>query len=134
MEGRLFIYNADRSLPAFISETAGSRSERNVVVFIGGLTDGFLATPYLTHLQSRIATAGWSLVQVLLSSSYAGYGHSSLRQDVEELDSLLHHLVLPFYTFLNEIHQSSLRTSWRSQSRGQARWCCSATVRGARTS
>ena len=95
MEGRLFIYNAERRLPAFISETSGSRSVRKVVVFIGGLTDGFLATPYLTHLQSRIATAGWSLVQVLLSSSYAGYGHSSLRQDVEELDSLLHHLVLP---------------------------------------
>jgi hypothetical protein len=126
MEGRLFIYNAERRLPAFLSQTAGSRNDsvRKVVVFIGGLTDGFLATPYLAHLQSRIATAGWSLVQVLLSSSYAGYGHSSLRQDVEELDSLLHHLVLPLpirlYTSF-EIHQSSLHTSWRYQSRGQAR-------------
>jgi hypothetical protein len=66
------------------------------VVFVAGLTDGFMATPYLAQLQARLASGGWSLVQALLSSSYAGYGHSSLRQDVQELDALVQHLVLEF--------------------------------------
>ncbi|KAF3615694.1 hypothetical protein FXO37_35399 [Capsicum annuum] len=50
------------------------------VIFIGGLTDGFLATDYLEPLAIALDKEKWSLVQFLLSSSYSGYGTSSLRQ------------------------------------------------------
>lgn len=63
------------------------------VIFIGGLTDGFLATEYLEPLAIALDKEKWSLVQFLLSSSYCGYGISSLKQDAIELDQLINYLI-----------------------------------------
>ncbi|KAK6930026.1 Fusarinine C esterase SidJ [Dillenia turbinata] len=66
---------------------------RQQVIFIGGLTDGFLATEYLEPLAIALEKEKWSLVQFLLSSSYSGYGTSSLKQDAMELDQLINYLI-----------------------------------------
>lgn len=63
------------------------------VIFIGGLTDGFLATSYLEPLAIALDRENWSLVQFLMSSSYSGYGTSSLQQDAKELDLLINYLI-----------------------------------------
>ncbi|RWR93708.1 UPF0613 protein PB24D3.06c [Cinnamomum micranthum f. kanehirae] len=63
------------------------------VIFIGGLTNGFLATKYLEPLSVALENENWSLVQPLLSSSYAGYGTSSLEQDAMELDQLISYFI-----------------------------------------
>ncbi|KAF5752307.1 hypothetical protein HS088_TW01G00215 [Tripterygium wilfordii] len=63
------------------------------VIFIGGLTDGFLATDYLEPLAMALDREKWSLVQLLLSSSYSGYGTSSLQEDAMELDQLISFLI-----------------------------------------
>ncbi|XP_027165409.1 UPF0613 protein PB24D3.06c [Coffea eugenioides] len=63
------------------------------VIFIGGLTDGFLATQYMEPLASALEKEKWSLVQFLMSSSYSGYGTSSLKQDAMELDQLINYLI-----------------------------------------
>ncbi|KAK8579421.1 hypothetical protein V6N13_142631 [Hibiscus sabdariffa] len=63
------------------------------VIFIGGLTDGFLATEYLEPLAIALDNEKWSLVQLLMSSSYNGYGTSSLQQDAMELDQLISYLI-----------------------------------------
>ncbi|XP_030536169.2 UPF0613 protein PB24D3.06c [Rhodamnia argentea] len=63
------------------------------VIFIGGLTDGFLATEYLEPLAIALDKEHWSLVQLLMSSSYSGYGTSSLQQDAAELDQLISYLI-----------------------------------------
>ncbi|XP_047958018.1 UPF0613 protein PB24D3.06c [Salvia hispanica] len=63
------------------------------VIFIGGLTDGFLATEYLEPLAIALEKERWSLVQFLFSSSYSGYGVSSLKQDAAELDQLISYLI-----------------------------------------
>ncbi|KAL2922027.1 UPF0613 protein PB24D3.06c [Bienertia sinuspersici] len=63
------------------------------VVFIGGLTDGFMATEYLEPLAIALDHEKWSLVQILLSSSYTAYGTSSLEQDAMELDQLISYLI-----------------------------------------
>lgn len=63
------------------------------VIFIGGLTDGFLATEYLEPLAIALDKEHWSLVQLLMSSSYSGYGTSSLQQDATELDQLISYLI-----------------------------------------
>lgn len=99
----MFVYDAEKRLVAFTSGhvperkgkegAATAETREDVVVFVGGLTDGFLATPYLPELGDALARCGWELVQALLSSSYSGYGHASLAQDVQELDRLLHHMV-----------------------------------------
>ncbi|KAJ0036021.1 hypothetical protein Pint_24909 [Pistacia integerrima] len=63
------------------------------VIFIGGLTDGFIATEYLEPLAIALDKERWSLVQLLMSSSYSGYGISSLKQDAMELDQLISYLI-----------------------------------------
>lgn len=63
------------------------------VIFIGGLGDGFMATEYLVPLAIALDNEKWSLVQILLSSSYSAYGTSSLEQDAMEIDQLISYLI-----------------------------------------
>ena len=58
-------------------------------IYIGGLTDGLLACRYVDDLAPALDRLGWALVQPVLSSSYTGYGCSSLARDAEELGELL---------------------------------------------
>jgi len=55
------------------------------MVYLGGLTDGLLACPYVEALGEICHARGWALVQPVLSSSYAGYGTGSLDRDTEEV-------------------------------------------------
>ncbi|XP_068663336.1 UPF0613 protein PB24D3.06c-like isoform X2 [Aristolochia californica] len=75
MKGVLFKYGPK---PAQVAFRTGYFQQQ--VIFIGGLTDGFLATEYLEPLSVALENEKWSLVQLLLSSSYSGYGISSLQQ------------------------------------------------------
>lgn len=59
-------------------------SRIDTIIFIGGLGDGLLTVPYTVHL-AKFLPESYSLVEVLLSSSYAGWGVSSLDSDVKEL-------------------------------------------------
>lgn len=63
------------------------------VIFLGGLTDGLLATEYLEPLSIALESESWSLVQPLLSSSYVGYGTSTLELDAMELNQLIDYLI-----------------------------------------
>jgi hypothetical protein len=54
------------------------------LIFIGGLFDGLLTVPYPLTIASSLPPT-WTLAQPILSSSYAGWGTSSLQQDVKEL-------------------------------------------------
>lgn len=57
--------------------------------------DGYNALPYLPLLGKYLEEQlGFSLIQVMLTSSHMGYGISSLQEDVKELDIL--------FTFLRE--------------------------------
>jgi pimeloyl-ACP methyl ester carboxylesterase len=64
----------------------------NKLICIGGLTDGLLACPWVTLLAEECKKINWVLIQPLLSSSYAGYGTSSLHSDTQELSMLVDHL------------------------------------------
>ncbi|KAI6683784.1 hypothetical protein NL676_029697 [Syzygium grande] len=86
--GVLFKYGAK---PIQVAFKTGEYKQQ--VIFIGGLTDGFLATDYLEPLAIALDKEKWSLVQLLMSSSYSGYGTSSLQQDATELDQLISYLI-----------------------------------------
>lgn len=66
---------------------------RQQVIFVAGQSDGFMATKYLQPLAIALEKEKWSLVQFLLTSSYSGYGMSSLNQDAKELDQLIRFLI-----------------------------------------
>jgi len=88
LSGILFKYGTKSAQVAF--RTGDFKQQ---VIFIGGLTDGLLATEYLQPLSMALEAEKWSLVQPLLSSSYSGYGTSSLKQDALELDQLISYLI-----------------------------------------
>eukprot|EP00124_Ichthyophonus_hoferi_P004618 Ihof_evm1s531 gene=Ihof_evmTU1s531 len=69
--------------PAQTDEQAG------YLVVIGGLGDGFFATQYVTDLVDAMTVKGYSVVQVLMRSSYSMYGSMSLSDDVDDLDGLV---------------------------------------------
>lgn len=55
---------------------------------IGGLSDGLGSLPYAGALAAALQAVGWGLTQAQLTSSYHGYGVSSLNQDADELLAL----------------------------------------------
>eukprot|EP00727_Mastigamoeba_balamuthi_P004955 m51a1_g14458 hypothetical protein (279) ;mRNA; r:654235-655260 len=88
MHGDLFVYDAEARLAAFQSDGPRDR----VLVVLGGLSDGLISLPFLEPLQAALATHGWGLVQALLTSSYSGFGCSTLARDAAEIARLVTHL------------------------------------------
>lgn len=65
--------------------TTSTTTNPHSLLFVGGLGDGLYTVPYATELAKALAPSDWSVFVVLLSSSYNGWGISSLDQDVEEI-------------------------------------------------
>ena len=61
-----------------------SSPPENTLLFISGLGDGLLTVPYTIPLAASLPPT-WSLIQPLLTSSYSGWGTSSLSLDVAEI-------------------------------------------------
>lgn len=69
---RLPLINSDLTLP-------------HSVVFIGGLTDTLGSVTYLDRLAQGVASYGFSVTQLQLSSSLGGFGVCSLEGDAQEI-------------------------------------------------
>jgi len=89
MFGELTIYNDDKRLSLFESNPLIP----NKFIFIGGLTDGLLALPYLENLSKTLLQYNYSLIQPILSSSYLGYGKVNLENDIKELDDVFSYII-----------------------------------------
>ena len=68
-----------------------STTAKNILLWIGGLGDGLLTVPYVRRLAQALPQ-GWILVEILLSSSYNGWGTSSLKRDVQEIEKCVEYL------------------------------------------
>ncbi|CAO2651995.1 Nn.00g002780.m01.CDS01 [Neocucurbitaria sp. VM-36] len=66
------------------SGAVSSNETPNTLLYIGGLTDGLLTVPYPTAIAASLPPS-WVLAEVLLSSSYKGWGVCSLARDAREL-------------------------------------------------
>lgn len=101
MKGELFCYAPGRvafeSLPTLCANRNIEVSTiTNKCILLGGLSDGLMPVPYTVKLLEEAcynSHDSWSLIQPILSSSYLGFGHGSLDNDVVELDELISHLV-----------------------------------------
>ncbi|OAV92387.1 hypothetical protein PTTG_27665 [Puccinia triticina 1-1 BBBD Race 1] len=87
--GLIHLYDQENRLTAFES---GDLEARSTVIFIGGLGDGLCAVPYIDLLAAALEEVNFSLIQVLLSSSYAGFGFGSIEKDAQEIRKLLRYL------------------------------------------
>ncbi|KAL6708639.1 hypothetical protein ACN47E_002620 [Coniothyrium glycines] len=64
--------------------TISSTDAPNTLLWVGGLTDGLLTVPYPTSIAAALPPS-WVLAEVLISSSYKGWGTGSLQRDAREL-------------------------------------------------
>ncbi|KAK8791123.1 hypothetical protein WA158_005754 [Blastocystis sp. Blastoise] len=85
IQGSLFLYSEEKKLSAFMTESR----KNGALVFIPGLTDGFLSLDYLNDLQRTLKDLNLTFVQPMLRSSYLQYGITSLQTDCEDLDELM---------------------------------------------
>ena len=81
--GRLHTYAP--GLVAFEHDFDSSLPKPHSLIFVGGLFDGMFTVPYLPTLALSVAQLGYTLFSIILSSSYAGFGMSSLGKDVEQI-------------------------------------------------
>ncbi|KAI9796258.1 MAG: hypothetical protein M1833_006427 [Piccolia ochrophora] len=63
----------------------------NTICWIGGLSDGLLTVPYPRTIAHALPPT-WCLVEILLSSSYTGWGTSSVVQDANEISDCITYL------------------------------------------
>jgi len=91
LDGTLFLYDPAHRLVAF--QHGQSSAVVRLFIFVPGLTDGLLALPYIPALARAVARQGWTFVQPVLSSSYMGFGISSVSTDCAELDLLVDHML-----------------------------------------
>jgi hypothetical protein len=85
--GTLFQYTATPCpLQAFESGVVGAN---NVIIMLGGLTDGLLACSYVSMLSSVCFRHSFALIQPVLRSSYCQFGMQTLESDVEDLSALV---------------------------------------------
>ncbi|KAL8902169.1 MAG: hypothetical protein Q9192_000152 [Flavoplaca navasiana] len=83
--GILHRYVRDTSHLVAFEHTQYGLAPNNSLLFVGGLNEGFLTIPYAQDLAASLAPYNYSFIEVLLSSAFSGWGHSSISQDVEEL-------------------------------------------------
>ena len=55
------------------------------LIFLGGLGDGLWSPAYLAEIMKALEHAPWTVFQPVLTSSYRGWGLSSLDQDIDEV-------------------------------------------------
>uniref|UniRef100_A0A7S3ZEF4 Uncharacterized protein n=1 Tax=Lotharella globosa TaxID=91324 RepID=A0A7S3ZEF4_9EUKA len=72
-----------------VFRTAPKVPSRKYLIFVGGLTDGLMATNYVAPLAKAVNKREWTFLQPLISSSYTGYGSQSLALDCQELSELV---------------------------------------------
>jgi pimeloyl-ACP methyl ester carboxylesterase len=70
---------------AFEHPTSAGNPHKNLLVFVGGLTDGIQTVPYVERLAKSLDTKGWGVAELLISSSYKGWGTGSLTRDAGEI-------------------------------------------------
>ncbi|KAE8353330.1 hypothetical protein BDV28DRAFT_133401 [Aspergillus coremiiformis] len=73
-------------LTAFeFTPTCNSPKKQHSLLFVGGLTDGLLTVPYVSALTQALEGTEWTVFNVLLSSSYHGWGVENLNTDITEI-------------------------------------------------
>lgn len=76
-----------KNLIALEHPTRSGTPHDNLVIFIGGLTDGITTVPYVKPLADKLDTDGWGVAEILTTSSYIGWGTGSLERDVTEIEA-----------------------------------------------
>ncbi|KAA8914312.1 hypothetical protein FN846DRAFT_897017 [Sphaerosporella brunnea] len=76
------LHSYTKGLVAFEHLPPGRNQTQNRLLFVGGLGDGLFTVPYVREL---LCIIGWNIIEVLISSSYKGWGTGNVKRDAEEI-------------------------------------------------
>lgn len=82
------LHSPAHGLLAFEHNTGASSSSQNYILFIPGLGDTILSVHYAATLATLLPTS-WRVIELALSSASKGWTTSSLKQDAEELETIV---------------------------------------------
>lgn len=86
--GQLHRYS--KRLVAFEHTAAFGPPSKHILLWIGGLGDGLHTVSYPARLAQKLPPE-WSLAQVLIRSSYNGWGTGSLERDTKDLEQCVNY-------------------------------------------
>ena len=89
LDGTLFIYHEAPFVKRVAFKYGINPNPKNYLISIGGLSDGLMSCNYIPLLSRELEKYSIAVVQILMSSSYNGFGHVRLEDDCSELDALV---------------------------------------------
>lgn len=78
------VHRYGKKLIAFEHTTSSGQPSKHILLWIGGLGDGLHTVSYPARLAQQLPS-DWSLAQVIIRSSYNGWGSGSLERDAKDL-------------------------------------------------
>lgn len=78
--------------PPHVAFEFAPTKKKNAFIMIGGMTDGIATVPYCTKLPEVVGPLGYSVFSIQMTSSFKGFGISSLDQDIHEIKALIKYL------------------------------------------
>lgn len=76
-------------LAALEHSTKSGAKHENILMFVGGLSDGIHSVPFVKPLAEALDAIGWGTIEINTRSSYIGYGTGSLGRDVEDISAAI---------------------------------------------
>ncbi|KAE8349319.1 hypothetical protein BDV28DRAFT_160587 [Aspergillus coremiiformis] len=74
--------------------TRCNRRKPHSLIFIGGLSDGLGTVEYMADLVVALQNSEWSMLLLVLSSSYNGWGVGRLGKDIDEIAQCVQYVVI----------------------------------------
>ncbi|KAK1142539.1 hypothetical protein N8T08_007514 [Aspergillus melleus] len=77
----------------------------HTLIFIGGLSDGLNTVDYLSDIVTALRHTSWSVFNIVLSSSYTGWGMGRVGKDIDEIAKCVAYV----RQYKREVYGSSLQ-------------------------
>lgn len=86
------VHRIPSETPNLVAYERAISTQRNALVFIGGLTEGPHTNVAVDAIVRRLNGSGFSVWEFRMRSSYTGFGYSSLSNDVQDITALVLYL------------------------------------------
>ncbi|OAG07604.1 DUF1749-domain-containing protein [Paraphaeosphaeria sporulosa] len=86
------VHRVPSETPNLLAYERAIQTQKNALVFIGGLTEGPHTNRALDAIVCKLKGSTFSVWELRMRSSYTGFGYSSLSNDVQDISALVAYL------------------------------------------
>jgi hypothetical protein len=88
----VIVHRVPSETPNLVAYERAVSTQKNALVFIGGLTEGPHTNRALDAIVCKLDGSTFSAWELRMRSSYTGFGYSSLSNDVQDISALVLYL------------------------------------------